>query len=207
MHQQQSLSREPDKAYIFDYGIDLTNKTLLLAGPIGPELLLRTTAAVDQLKLSDTDCLTVLLSTEGGSIYDGLGIYDLLKWVQSEKKCKVKIIGIGYVMSMGAVILQAASQGLREILPHTTVMVHLGHETTPAEIHPKERERLVSEFDRVGKIAFTIIADAMGMSYHKWKKSHEYDTYFDAESAVRLGLADRILKETNSGKQTKRKAR
>lgn len=205
--QQQSLSKEQDRSHIFDYGIDLTNKTLMLAGPIGPELLLRTTAAIDQIKLNQEDCLTVLLSTEGGSIYDGLGIYDLLKWVQSEKKCCVKIIGIGYVMSMGAVIMQAATPGLRELLPNSTVMVHLGHETTPADIHPKERERLVSEFDRVGKIAFTIIADAMGMSYTKWKKSHEYDTYFDAESAVRLGLADRILKDTNSGKQTKRKAR
>lgn len=204
--QEQILLKEQNRTEIFEYGIDVDKKTLLLAGAIGPEMLLRTTAAIDQMRLSSKDCLTVLLSSEGGSLYDGLGIYDLLKWIQMDAGCKVKIVGIGYVMSMAVTVLQAATPGQRFLMPNCSVMVHLGHETTPAEIHPKERERLVSEFDRIGKIAFTIVSDAMGMSYHKWKRSHAYDTYFDADSAVRLGLADAILKDTNSGKQKKRKA-
>ena len=203
--QEQCQFKEQPRSEIFEYGIDINKKTLLLAGPIGPEMLLRTTAAVDQMKLNSKDCLTVLLSSEGGSLYDGLGIYDLLKWVQFDTGCTVKIIGIGYVMSMAVTVMQAASEGQRFLMPNCSVMVHLGHETTPAEIHPAERERLVAEFDRIGKIAFTIVAKAMGMTYHKWKISHAYDTYFDADLAVRLGLADAILKDTNSGNQKKRK--
>jgi ATP-dependent Clp protease protease subunit len=105
----------------------------------------------------------------------------------------LRMIGVGYVMSMGVTLMQAASEGERLLTPNATVMIHQGQETVPPDIHPNEHKRLAKEFSRVSNVAFGIVAKRMGMSVASWKKKHSYDTYFDAKAAIQAGLADQIL--------------
>lgn len=189
---------------LLHYGIDVPAKTLVLTGPVDSEMLWTINTGIRRIAPKAGDTMTFELSTPGGCLYNGLGIYDTLRRLRDERGVKVRIIGIGYVMSMGVTVLQAASAGERLLLPNTSVMIHQGHETSPPEIHPEERKRLTKEFDRVARLTFNILAEAQGMSFTAWKKAHQYDTYFDASGAVAAGLADRVYQEVAGGRKARK---
>lgn len=179
---------------LFEYGIDVERRRILLTGQVSEEMLNRVLSAAARLNVSPGDVITCDLATVGGCMYNGLGIYDAL--IQLRKRgAIIRMVGIGYVMSMGVTLMQAASDGERLLTPHATVMIHQGQETVPPDIHPNEHKRLTKEFGRVSKVAFGIIAGRMGMNVAAWKKKHAYDTYFDAEGAIKAGLADRITED------------
>lgn len=179
---------------ICEYGVDPESKVFLMNGPIDEEMLARTAAGLVAIKAAPGDMITIRLSTFGGCLYSGLGIYDLLRLEQA-RGVKVRIVVAGFAMSMGTVILQAASKGERLLLQNATLMVHQGVETMPPDTHPEARKRTTKEFDRIGMAAAKILADRMDMTYTAWKKAHAYDTFFDATGAVKAGLADKIIEQ------------
>ena len=64
--------------------------------------------------------ISLYINSPGGSVYDGLAIYDTMKHL----KCDVATVGIGVQASMGAFLLSSGTKGKRNILPHATVMIH-----------------------------------------------------------------------------------
>jgi ATP-dependent protease ClpP protease subunit len=182
------MSKDSD---LYEYGIDTVNKRIMLTGMVSEDMLNRVIAATIRFDLKEGDVFTCDIATMGGCLYNGLGIYDLLQMLKA-RGVIVRMRAVGYVMSMGVTLLQAASPGERLLSPNCTTMIHQGQETVPPDIHPNDHKRLVKEFDRISKLAFVIIADRMGMSVTAWKKKHPYDTYFDAKGSIAAGLADRI---------------
>lgn len=67
--------------------------------------------------------ITILINSPGGSVYDGLGIYDLIQKAQKEGII-VNTVNLGKACSMGSLLLMAGSPGYRESYPHARVMVH-----------------------------------------------------------------------------------
>jgi ATP-dependent protease ClpP protease subunit len=61
------------------------------------------------------------MNNPGGEWYHGMAIYDAIK--ESPCHCTIKVYG--QVMSMGAVILQAADA--RILMPNTRMMIHYGY--------------------------------------------------------------------------------
>jgi ATP-dependent Clp protease protease subunit len=179
---------------LFEYGVDIERRRILLTGQVTEEMLNRVLSAAARFDVAPGALITCDIATVGGCMYNGLGIYDALVSMR-RRGAVVRMVGYGYIMSMGATLLQAASDGERLLAPHTTVMIHQGQETVPPDIHPNEHKRLTKEFDRIAKVGFGIIADRMGMNLPAWKKKHAYDTYFDAAGAIKAGLADRITED------------
>ncbi len=64
--------------------------------------------------------INIYINSPGGSVYDGLGIYDTMQYVQSD----VSTICTGMAASMAAVLLVAGAKGKRYALPHSRVMIH-----------------------------------------------------------------------------------
>src|ERR1700759_3625739 len=60
------------------------------------------------------------INSPGGSVYDGLAIYDTMQYVTND----VQTVGIGMQASMGAFLLSSGTPGKRFILPTSTVMIH-----------------------------------------------------------------------------------
>jgi ATP-dependent Clp protease protease subunit len=195
----KSRTSEFDVSELYDYGVDVRSKTIVLPELVGTEMLWRVATGLKRIDPRPGDVVTIEMTTVGGSLYDGLGIYDRLS-ILRDNGVLVRILGVGYVFSMGCTILQAASPGERVLTPNTALMLHQGQETLPEGITPDDRKRLTDEYDRIGKVSGSIVADAMGLSYAAWKKRCGKDTYFTAEQAVAAGLADRILTKENHGK-------
>src|ERR1700709_1466095 len=73
------------------------------------------------LESSDPDKdIHMYINSPGGSVYAGLGIYDVMQFIKSD----VCTYCIGMAASMGALLLTAGAAGKRFSLPHSRIMIH-----------------------------------------------------------------------------------
>ena len=64
--------------------------------------------------------ISLYINSPGGSVYDGMAIYDTMNFIMSY----VVTYGIGSQASMGAFLLSSGAKGKRFALPHAKVMIH-----------------------------------------------------------------------------------
>lgn len=171
-----------------DHGVHIPSRTILLSGDI-EEPVKRTVLLGKSLLDASNVTVTVQLDTLGGDIYEAFSIFDCLKSFQA----RVEIVGFGKIWSMGAMILQAADEGGRLLMPHSTVLVHQGYSGIEID-HPETLQRTAKEDKRIRSVVNKIFGNAIGLNNQnqariKW----EFDTYYSAEQAVAAGLADRVL--------------
>ncbi len=132
-----------------------------------------------------------MVSTEGGSVPDMFALYDCIRDVR--KDCEINTFGVGRVMSAGVLILAAGTKGNRKVGRHCRLMLHAitgGQFGSLKELEVDLREvkwyqaqyvkALVGETNLTEKQIRTIFR----------KKT---DTYFDAEQALKWGIADEII--------------
>lgn len=177
---------------LLQMGIDAETKSFHLVGDIDESALARTYVAVMALKDvgDESTPLTVFLTTNGGSVVDGLGIYDLL----TNAGCPVTIAVVGYAFSMGSVILQAATT--RVLMPNSYIMAHWGIRQQLA-YHPDDW-KANDEFNsavagRADQILYKRIKrKKKSFTLDAFKKKTAADWYLTPAQAVEWGLADRI---------------
>ena len=131
--------------------------------------------------------VTIYLNSPGGSVYAGLGIYDVMNFI----KPGINTVNTGLAASMAAVLLTAGKKGGRSALRHSRTMIHqpLGGASGQAsdiEITAREIKKLKSEL-------FAIIAKHSGATIKKVEKDGDRDFWLTAEEAVKYGLIDTIL--------------
>ena len=131
--------------------------------------------------------IQVLLSTYGGSVYDGLALYDAIK----ASKTKVDVIIGGKAMSMGTIIMLGSET--RKAYRNTTFMVH-----EIASVHLgklAELEDNLSESKRLQKILWDIITSETKITQKQLDDIYEKknDWYLSAEEALELGLITEII--------------
>ena len=119
--------------------------------------------------------ITMFINSPGGSVTDGLALYDVMKGIA----CPVRTVCLGTAASMAAVLFASGAQ--REILPHGKVMIALQLMETSKSLMAT-REHLAS-----------ILSEHTGHSLEEIYEKTARDTYFDAEEAVAFGLADRVI--------------
>lgn len=129
--------------------------------------------------------ICIIMNSPGGSVYDGLAIYDAIK----ETKCPVVIKCYGWCMSMATWILQAATARL--VSPNCTLMVHVGSDGFSG--HTNDFIRWGKEAERLNKLMFETYAERSGKPPKYWEKVCANDTFMTAQEAVNVGLADRII--------------
>ena len=133
--------------------------------------------------------ITFYIDTPGGSITDGMAIFDTIKMVSSS----VTAVVTGIAASMGSILLCAAEKGNRLVFPHSRVLIHQplisGRMVAPAvdiNIQALEMERLRTELNR-------ILSEASGQSMEKIIQDTDRDFYMTAQEAIDYGLADKIV--------------
>jgi ATP-dependent Clp protease, protease subunit len=140
------------------------------------------------LESSDPDKdIHLYINSPGGSVYAGLGIYDVMQFIKSD----VCTYCIGMAASMGALLLTAGAKGKRYSLPHSRIMIHqpLGGargQASDIEIQAKEilylKERLNG-----------ILSHHSGRTLDQVKKDTDRDNYLSAKDAVEYGLIDKVV--------------
>lgn len=175
---------------LMDHGIDLSSRTIFLMDDIDE---LSVAHAIMALHLFDrtTGEITLKLSTNGGDWYSGMALYDALAAAENH----IRIVGMGNVMSMGSIILQAADE--RILTPYATLLVHYGSDWAGG--HVKDMARRAKENERTGVLMEDIFLERInektpGTHNREWfRQRFAFDVYMSAQEAVDLGLADSIL--------------
>ncbi len=127
------------------------------------------------------------INSPGGSVYDGLAIYDTMQYV----KCDVSTVGIGLQASMGAFLLSSGAKGKRLITPHSKVMIHQPSSGTQGRVSDMEID--LRESLRVKKQLNEILARNTGQKISRIENDVERDFWMSAEEAKTYGLVDSII--------------
>jgi ATP-dependent Clp protease protease subunit len=129
------------------------------------------------------------INSLGGSVYDGLAIYDTMQFV----KCDVQTIGIGVQASLGAFLLSSGTKGKRLILPNSTVMIHQPSSGTRGKVSDMEID--LKEGLRLKKLINQILATNTGQKLDKIEKDVDRDYWMTAAEAKAYGLVDEVIKK------------
>ena len=131
--------------------------------------------------------IQILLSTYGGTAYDGISLYDAIK----NSKTEVDITCFGKIMSMGIVLLLASKT--RRAYRNTTFMIHEGSSGAIGKI--SDMEDSVDEAKRLNDIYFDIIESEAKIPKAKLDEIRKTrkDWYFTAEEALKYGLITEII--------------
>ncbi len=166
----------------------LQDRIILIDSEIDSSLA---TSIIAQLLYLDSENnrapITIYINSPGGSISDGLAIYDIMNKI----KAPVNTICMGMAASMAAFLLCSGSKGRRYCLPNSTVMIHqpLGG----AQGQATEILIVAKRIEFLRKKMYEIISQNTGKTYEEVAEACERDNYLTPEKAKKFGLIDKII--------------
>ncbi len=129
----------------------------------------------------------IYLNTPGGSVYAGLGIYDVMQYIKPD----VCTVCTGMAASMGAVLLCAGSPGKRSGLPHSRIMIH--QPSGGAQGQASDIEIVAEQILKMKRELYEIISKHSNQDYEKVVKDGDRDYWMRADEAKAYGLIDEVL--------------
>lgn len=127
------------------------------------------------------------INSPGGVVTAGLGIYDVMQYVQPP----IATWCVGQACSMASLLLAAGAPGWRHALPNSRIMIHqpsgqASGQATDIQIHAEEilylKKRLYGIYERHTKQSLELIESFM-----------ERDKFMNADQAKEFGLIDTII--------------
>lgn len=141
-------------------------------------------------KKNSREEITLYINSPGGMVVSGLAVFDYIGIMKSP----LKTVCIGDAASMGAILFLAGQK--REMLEHTRILIH-----DPSygrfDMGGKKPHEIQMEVDNLNKVRETlgrIISERTGKPLKEVYKITAGDRYFDAEEAIKFGLATAIYK-------------
>jgi ATP-dependent Clp protease protease subunit len=127
------------------------------------------------------------INSPGGSISDGMGIYDTMQMVHAD----VATYCVGMAASMGAFLLAGGAKGKRYILPNAEVMIHqpsggMQGQATDIKIQAEHIARIKKRMNQ-------ILSENTGKEISVIEQDTERDNWMTAEEAVAYGIVDSII--------------
>ncbi len=163
------------------------SRTVLIFGEINMKVAERVTAQLLAFAADGDGDIRVILNTPGGHVESGDTIHDTIKFCGP----KIKMIGTGWVASIGAHIFLAADKENRFCLPNTRFLLHqpLGGVQGQASDISIEAEEIIKMRERINRI----IARETGQTYEKILNDTERNFWMSAEEAIPYGFVSRIV--------------
>lgn len=139
------------------------------------------------LEEQGADEITLLINTPGGSINDGLAIYDVMKSATAD----IKTIAVGMAASMGAFLLSGGTRGKRYAYENAEILIHqpLGGaqgQATEIEIACKH---IIATREKLNRI----MAKNTSQPIEIINQATERDNILSAAEAKEFGLIDHVI--------------
>jgi ATP-dependent Clp protease protease subunit len=135
--------------------------------------------------------LTIYLSTYGGDVLAGFGLYDTIRAL-SKQGHHVTTVVRGYAASFGAVLLQAGD--VRIVGPESRIMLHEVSSGAFGKLH--EIKDQADFIEKLNLRIFEVIAERAGVEgqsgrdLYRWAKAK--DRWLTASACLERGFADEI---------------
>ena len=186
------IDKTQNSERVYDiYSRLLKDRIIIINGEINNEVANSTIAQLLYLDSKNNDDISIYINSPGGSVTDGMAIYDTMNFVKSD----VSTIGVGMCASMGAFLLSSGKKGKRYSLPNTEVMIHqpLGGAQGQATEIKIAAEHILKTKDKLNKI--------LSINTNKDLKTIEQDTdrdnFMSSKQALEYGIIDEIIKRKN----------
>ena len=137
----------------------------------------------------------IFINSPGGSVIDGLGIYDTMQYVSPD----IGTICTGLAASMGAVLLTAGTKGKRTCLQHSRVMIHQPSGGMQGQF--KDMEISYNLIKGMKKELYEIMSYHTGKSAEQIEADCDRDNWMSAKEAKDYGLVDEVLNRDNPRKK------
>jgi ATP-dependent Clp protease protease subunit len=167
----------------------LKDRIIILSGEIDTNICELIKANLLYLESLDSEeNITLYINSPGGSVYDGLGLLDIMEYIKPE----IGTINTGLAASMAAIILSSGAKGKRKALKRSRTMIHqpLGYggwsQASDMEIEAREINDLKKQL-------YEIISENTGQVYDKVQKDGDRDYWMSAQDAKKYGMIDEIL--------------
>ena len=175
-----------EKAYDV-YSRLLKDRIIFIQGVVEENMANHIVGQLLLLESQSSAPINIYVNSPGGSVTQGMAIYDTLQYIRSP----ITTIVIGQAASMGSLLAQAGDK--RYITPNSRHMIHqpLGGasgQATDVEIHAKELLRWKEVLTNI-----YVKHNTKGKTYEELAKDMERDNYMTADQAVEYGLADEIV--------------
>lgn len=184
------IDKVPGGERVYDiYSRLLKDRIIFLGDPVDDQVA---NAIIAQLLFLDAQDnskpIKIYINCPGGSVTDGLAIYDTMQYVKSP----VSTICVGLAASLGALLLAAGRPGQRFALPNSEVLIHqiMGGASGQATDIKIKAEQILKLKDRLNKI----LHEHTKQPLKKIEKDTDRDYYMTAEEARAYGLIDKIIK-------------
>ena len=186
------IDKTQNSERVYDiYSRLLKDRIIIINGEINNEVANSTIAQLLYLDSKNNDDISIYINSPGGSVTDGMAIYDTMNFVKSD----VSTIGVGMCASMGAFLLSSGKKGKRYCLPNAEVMIHqpLGGAQGQATEIKIAAEHILKTKDKLNKI--------LSINTNKDLKTIEQDTdrdnFMSSKEAKEYGIIDEIINRKN----------
>lgn len=134
--------------------------------------------------------ISLYINSPGGSVTDGLGIYDTMQYVS----CDVSTICLGLAASMGQFLLCAGAPGKRYALPHSRILMHQpsGQMQGQASDIAIQAEQIVY----LKQMMAERISFHTGQPVERIEADSDRDRWFTATEALEYGFIDRVIERS-----------
>lgn len=182
-NKRDSKPRTPSNVNLFD------NRIIKLSKQIDTE---EAEKIIDQLLKLDTlkgnKDITMYINSPGGSVPDGIAIYDVMQMIKSD----IKTICIGRCSSMASILLSGGTKGKRFITPNSEIMIHEVSAFNMGKVNDLKIN--YEHTNTLNERVIKLLANNTGKTIKQVRHDIQLkDRWFNAEEALKYGLVDKIL--------------
>jgi len=166
----------------------LRERIVFLGEPVTSDSANRIVAQLLFLEADDPDKdIFLYINSPGGSVYDGLGIFDTMQHVKPD----IHTVCVGLAASMGAFLLCAGTKGKRSSLLHSRIMIHqpLGGARGQASDIRIQADEILFIKDKLNKE----LSDRTGQPIERIMEDTDRDFYMSPSEAVEYGIIDNVF--------------
>ena len=125
--------------------------------------------------------ITIYINTNGGSVYDGLVLCDIIEQLKTE----TEVIVLGYAYSMGSIILMAGKNNpsvTRKCFPFSTALIHGGSAyISGSSSQVKDYFKFNEKFEK--RIADFIVSHT-NLTEDDYAAIERYEAYMDSDEML-----------------------
>ena len=162
-------------------------RSIVVTGEIDQKVAALVTAQLLAMAAESDADITFYINSQGGHVESGDTIHDMIRFVTP----RVRMVGTGWVASIGALIYVAVPREQRFCLPNTRFLLHQpwgGSGGTASDIEIEAREILRMR-DRLNRI----FARETKQPLERLEEDTHRNFWLDADAAQKYGLVGKIV--------------
>src|SRR5579884_710306 len=168
----------------------LRERIILVNGPVEDQLASLVVAELLFLASESSDRpINMYISSPGGVITAGLGIYDTMRSL----RCPIATTCVGLAASFGTILLMSGDPGRRYALPHSRIHLHQPLVPQGPSGQATDIEIFAREMLHTRTVINDIIALHTGQPLERIQRDTDRDYYMSAEEAREYGIVDEVL--------------